>query len=364
MITIILIVCIFVLNTITLILTTSKKCTTEDFHLQNNQTIFVSIPSYREAECSNTLNSLFSKARNPYRIFIGVFEQNDLDSEKEKCTVNDKYKSQVRKLKVPHTEAKGPLWARMQIAKDLYKGENYYLMIDAHSTFLKDWDSRLIQQLNYLRNRHNVPKPILSTYIHSDESLKKENKLLRDTTTTICDVKTVERYPTVLGSQNKPSGKYYKSPFVGAGFIFTYGDFCKNLIQKLNGLDFFHIFGGEEILIAAFAYTHGWDVYSPPYVNVFHNYNVEGKPNWFTDNIKKVEKERRIGEDTLKKILDTEDTKYPLGNIRSLKDFWKEIGFRRENLDKNERKIEDVYPKENKIKWCENPPHLDYPLTE
>ena len=77
-----------------------------------------------------------------------------------------------------------------------------------------------------------------------------------------------------------------------------------------------------------------------------------------------MEKERRIGEDTLKKILDTEDTKYPLGNIRSLKDFWKEIGFRRENLDKNERKIEDVYPKENKIKWCENPPHLDYPLTE
>ena len=70
MITIILIVCIFVLNTITLILTASKKCTTEDFHLQDNQTIFVSIPSYREAECSNTLNSLFSKARNPYRIFL------------------------------------------------------------------------------------------------------------------------------------------------------------------------------------------------------------------------------------------------------------------------------------------------------
>ena len=91
MITIILIICIFVLNIITIILTASKKCTTEDFQLQDNQTIFVSIPSYREAECSKTLDSLFSEARNPYRIFVGVFEQNDLDSEKYKCNVNDKY---------------------------------------------------------------------------------------------------------------------------------------------------------------------------------------------------------------------------------------------------------------------------------
>ena len=49
-----------------------------NYYNNSNETIFVSIPSYRDEECSITLHNLFKQAKNPEQIYVGVFTQNKL----------------------------------------------------------------------------------------------------------------------------------------------------------------------------------------------------------------------------------------------------------------------------------------------
>ena len=70
------------------------------------ETIFVSIPSYRDIDCKNTLRSIFEKARYPELVYVGVFEQNDSSYPDESCSVDDKWRKNVRYKYVHYEEAK------------------------------------------------------------------------------------------------------------------------------------------------------------------------------------------------------------------------------------------------------------------
>ena len=57
-------------------------------------TIFISIASYRDPECSLTIDSIYKNAEFPNRIYIGICEQNKQGSLSESCLknkYNDKY---------------------------------------------------------------------------------------------------------------------------------------------------------------------------------------------------------------------------------------------------------------------------------
>ena len=58
---------------------------------------------------------------------------------------------------------------------------------------------------------------------------------------------------------------------MSAGSIFTIGDFHKIAVNKKMA------FWGEEILIAARAYTHGYDLFVPDRQYVFHLYYAPDK---------------------------------------------------------------------------------------
>lgn len=116
--------------------------------IPSEETIFVSIPSYRDPECIETVIDCFNKAACPYRIYIGVCEQNagnDINIMEEytrrirQNNIPD-YKSNLRVYSIDAQEAQGPTLARAIIEKQLYKGEKYVLMIDAHMLFTQDWD--------------------------------------------------------------------------------------------------------------------------------------------------------------------------------------------------------------------------------
>src|SRR5262249_10275685 len=47
------------------------------------ETIFVSIASYRDPECIATVLDLFRKAQYPGRVFVGVYEQNDPETDQQ-----------------------------------------------------------------------------------------------------------------------------------------------------------------------------------------------------------------------------------------------------------------------------------------
>lgn len=369
-----------------------------------HRTIFVSIPSYRDTNCSTTLKSLFANAQYPKRVFVGLYEQNDLSAAEERCTLEGTpfvaYEAQIRRVRVAHTEAKGPLWARKHIF-DLYRDETYYMMIDAHTLFLRNWDTRLTMELDYLHDVHGVTLPILSTYPHNSQDLSTtptvdggdafivpDAQHKRDSTTTVCDVLQAKHFPQVLHASEKPSGQYYRTPFVSAGYLFTYGRFCSTLRTALRELHLPHVFSGEEVLIAAIAYTNGWDVYAPPYVNVFHKYNHDN-PIWSRDQTSSTADdsdrhtaraaEQLAGETRLREVLDSDENHACLGTTRSLGAFWKEMGFRRHrsnlgvprgsvnSIDAEEADTPEVsvlFPATSKDKWCLKPETKAYPLVE
>ena len=67
--------------------------------------------------------------------------------------------------------------------------------------------------------------------------------------------------------------KPMKGAFIAGGFFFTKSDFIKEVPYDPN-----LYFIGEEISLGVRAYTHGWDVYYPNKVVIYHNYTPAGTP--------------------------------------------------------------------------------------
>lgn len=143
------------------------------FKTRNDDSIFVGLGSYRDPFCLMTIKSLYSQAKQPENIYVGLFQQNcfektcrtgvlkggivedaptDDDCYKLFCNstegINSKAceRGQVRLFNVNESESLGPYMARYLGAK-FYRGENYYLQIDSHSEFVQDWDYKIVKMI-------------------------------------------------------------------------------------------------------------------------------------------------------------------------------------------------------------------------
>ena len=279
-------------------------------------TIFVSIPSYRDNRCSNTLKDLYTKAQFPSRVHVGVLTQNNYHFTQERCYYNH---HNIKYKHISYLQASGPLKARATIVKHLFDNQDYYLMIDAHSTFAKHWDTQLINQLTYLQNK-GVMHPIFTNYT-SDTHVLREGS---DQVPFICKVIDTNQIPLRMACEAVNKNTFAKGYFIGAGFMFSQGQFIKDIhFKEFDVLE--HIFNGEEILYAALAYTHGYDIYTPADNLVFHDYGNRG-PSYFAD--------RKDSKDHLHKIVhclkgDGEPGMgfCRVGKKRTLDSYWKNIGF-------------------------------------
>jgi len=129
---------------------------------ESNRRIFVSIASYRDVECQQTIRSLFAKAAHPDRVFLGVVHQLKLPDDAPVVPGPHPYPDQVREMRLPHSMATGPCLAR-HLAQSLYNGERYYLQIDAHMRLTRGWDDKLVRWLEDLRAA-GTERPVLTTY--------------------------------------------------------------------------------------------------------------------------------------------------------------------------------------------------------
>lgn len=232
--------------------------------------IFVSIASYRDAECSRTVKLLYDMADEPGKIFCGIVSQNSPENREEECVPdNFEYKNQVRVVRLLNTEAKGPTWGRY-LASRLWDGEEYYFQIDSH-IFMKDgWDSKIKGMYRECPSK----KAILSHYPPANEE--------DDYSTHTCGSHYENSFhiiseAQVISKQSKP----FRTPYVAAGLLFG-----KSLFLRDVPFDPYlpYMFQGEEILLATRLWTHGWDVYNLPYPIATHNYDRDDKPRFWNDN--------------------------------------------------------------------------------
>ena len=295
-------------------------------------TIFVSVASYRDDQCFKTIEEMFAKAARPDRVFVGVVEQNKYDdkvaAERENCirrgTVPQK---QVQRMKLDYTEARGPTKAR-QLAATLWKGQTYFMQIDSHITFVKNWDEIAIAEL---KKCPNPERTVLTAYPLDDQSYTEKSTELVG----MCGSKlNDDGLPVPTAKMLQPSvfgGKPKRTAFVAAGFFFVHADWLKK-VPFDPGLD--HLFQGEEILLAARSHTAGYDMYMPSRNITLHSYLRHEKPKFWSD-LKgwDYQNEKRKSEKRARRILGLDSPvvgpgtdNYGLGMLRSIESYWKLAG--------------------------------------
>ena len=300
--------------------------------------IFVSIASYRDDECSDTIISMINNCENSKNIFIGICSQNDIKENKEECIPKnglskDFIDSNIRIRQLEHTEALGPNYARY-ICSHLWRGEEFFLQIDSHLKFIKNWD-KILKDMYY-----KLPgnKSILTHYPPTEEQLNDTNKIPYT-----CSAHYENNFHIISEAQIiERDNNNLRTPYFSAGFFFAKATFLYDVPY-----DPFlpYLFQGEEVLMAARLYTHGYDMYNLTQSVASHNYDRDDKPRFWNDNSHKNWQE--VQTESNKRYykimnLGTEIhprfqyniEKYGLGKIRSIDDYFNFTG-----INPNEKKI-------------------------
>lgn len=232
-------------------------------------TIFVSVASYCDDLLLQTLADCHDKAAAPEAVFFGVVNQDEIDIRQQLNALP--YRKQIRYLHINPLDSRGVSWARY-IAYSLYGGEDYFLQIDAHMQFDVGWDEILIRQLQELAKVS--AKPILTAYPHPFEmkdgrpELQPVGKgkvmyLRPKADQELTPESPAVRFHTLL----HPAGEPVCGGHIAGGFLFTLGAFIEEVPY-----DPYLYFTGEEHSLAARAYTHGWDIFHPVEIPLYHLY--------------------------------------------------------------------------------------------
>ncbi len=295
--------------------------------------IFVSIASYRDPECQHTVRDIFAKAKYPERIFVGICWQFDPEHDKDCFAVAPPYPSQVQTAQVHAKDSKGVCWAR-NLTQQLWRGEEYVLQIDSHMRFEPGWDELLLRMLAQCPSK----KAVLSCY---PPGYTQPDTLNRDS---ICAMKA-DKFDDdgILRLGGKNIGVKAAPPapihgaFLAAGFLFGPSQIIKDVPY-----DPYLYFYGEESTLAVRLWTHGWDIYHPNKLVIYHLYKTsdparkkthfDDHRDWRELNKRSLARTRHIlgaRKSSDPEILRDLD-KYGLGNARSLAQYqkWSGVDFK------------------------------------
>lgn len=285
--------------------------------------IYVQIASYRDPELLPTIKDCLAKAKYPNRLTFGICWQH---SSEDKWDNLDEYKnnSKFRIMDVPHQDAESVCWARNNLQK-MWRGEKYTLQLDSHHRFEQDWDETLVEMMETLFKKGHK-KPLLTAYIPSYDPTNDPNGRAKAPWRMAFDRFTPEGVVFFL-PEDIPNWKDLDCPvpsrFFSAHFAFTLGIFCKEVQYDPN-----YYFHGEEISLAARAYTAGYDLFHPHKPVVYHEYTRKGRTKQWDDDKKWPEKNskshlrnRKLFSMDGETFIPQEFGIYGFGRFRSLRDY-------------------------------------------
>jgi len=296
---------------------------------RNDGSVFVSISSYRDKSCSASLRNAIVNADRPELVNVGVVQQNceyekgcmtgqgwantrawvpqkgpDPDCVKDFCASAEGREhceaGRVRILRLGEDQAYGPFFARY-LNQKLWRGENYFMQIDAHTRFRSGWDKTLQAMM---KNTPSYPYSVISNYPEGGTAEDKQS--WKEAPPTLVEVASEEGHSTsVLGLceasfEKVGDGRYTVrmgrtampmkhdgvppyAAFVAAGFYFTHG----SVVSKVPMDPFLpYIFMGEEIALSERLWTAGYDIYAPTVEVLGHEYvRADGPKFWESVNM-------------------------------------------------------------------------------
>lgn len=322
-------------------------------------TIFIHLPAYREPELLPTIKDALAQAKYPENLRFGIcrqFHPNDNFDNVDEFRNDPRF----RIIDIPYEQAKGLPYARAQI-NTLIQDETYILQLDAHHRFIKNWDVELIQMHQQMEGKGH--KPILTGYLPVYNPFKDPEE------------RSMEPWQQIFGAFY-PHGTIFIRPTLLRGWMdmkepapsrFLSGHFCfartEWAMEIKHDPDIY--FSGEELNLTIRSFTHGYDMFHPHKLVIWHATMREersGKLVW--------DDQHKRGEDwwtaqnnaraKIRQLLQTEDngfnlTGYDIGSVRTIRDYEKYAGIHFKRRAVQEYTAQHQYPPnpliEDEIDW-------------
>lgn len=248
--------------------------------LNNKDTVFVNMPSYADSEIWNTIDSYYSQAAYPEKVFIGGllstfnFEEDNRKLQEAKAKYGNKISV---KLMLPG-ELIGCQPARKYI-HNFYQGQEYYLNSDCHMRAMQNWDLDLMNYLDHTEKTKNE-RCVLTSSIPAywnEDGYEYYDQFDPASTIAYCLSDTHEQIFKDRGvlqmvSQYITIEEPLASPYISGGFFFTRGKYIEE-VPFVNKV----VFSEEEIFMALRFFTAGINVYIPTRLFLYHRFDRSGQ---------------------------------------------------------------------------------------
>jgi hypothetical protein len=254
--------------------------------------VFVCIAAYRDPQLIPTIEDCLEKAARPQELRFGICWQHGRDE----TPLPFAHGPRFRIVDVDWRESHGCCWARAEAMK-LFDGEDWFLQLDAHHRFVQGWDAKLLEHAA----RTGSEKPVLTGLtpgFQPDDPTSFADEPLQ----TILQDFGSRGVPESLSSMVIPDWRTRRDPvrsrFITAGFLFAPGRFVEDVPYDPD-----IYFYGEETMLTIRAFTHGYDLFHPTEIILWHQYNTDGKsrprherdhPEWWYRDHASLTKVRRF----------------------------------------------------------------------
>jgi hypothetical protein len=296
--------------------------------------IMIHLPAYREPELVPTIKNALENAAHPERIHFGICRQyNDEDG----FDNIDEFREDPRfKIAdIPYEEAKGLAYARSVINEKLLTDEDFLLQLDSHHRFTENWDNILLEMYDGLvEDGHN---PLLCGYLPYYNPFNDPEDRVQEPwfseAASFYPFGTIFIRPTGYHHVDwKTLEKPVPARFVSGHFCFGPNKWAKTV---LHDPDIF--FAGEELNLTVRSYTHGYDLFHPHKVVIWHatmRTERDGKLVWDDQNKRGDNswwQRTNVGRSKIRQLLRTQDngfdlTGYDLGSTRTIRDYERYAG--------------------------------------
>lgn len=243
--------------------------------------IFVAIASYCDPELALTVSDAIARAERPDRLRFGILHQFDQDGPpdvQEDAVAALARDERIRLRTRDHREGRGGCWARHHV-QGLYEGEAWTIQVDAHTRFADGWDTELIE----MAAAFGAERPLITGFpppyflIDGTEHVARDDRL---------------PVPCVYVEQWSDEG-WLSHPtrvvdhdvavpvparILSGGFVFAPGRWNQDVRQ-----DPLALYAGEEFALTLRSFTHGYDLFQPARVVVWHRGNADRQRKWITD---------------------------------------------------------------------------------
>ena len=306
------------------------------------RSILLHLPAYREPELVPTIQDALDQATHPERLVFGVCRQYHPEDGFDDLTEISKV-ANIKVSEMLYSEAKGLPYARALINETLLEDEDFVLQLDAHHRFVEGWDELLLEMYDGLvEDGYN---PVLTGYLplyspFNDPEGRTMEPWLQEPAA-FYPHGTIFIRP--VGIPNwQDLDKPVPSRFMSGHFSFGPNKWAKEIKHDTD-----IYFSGEELNLTVRTFTHGYDLFHPHKLVIWHatmreeragklawdDQSKAGNPIWW--------KKQDQGRAKIRKLLRVEDndfdlTGYDLGTKRTLRDYEKYAGihFKKKSFQK------------------------------